>query len=155
VETGVALGVTTAFILEALEAGGAGHLHSIDVPPFGASPDAVGAAVPPRLRHRWVLHRGSGRRVLPRLLPGLEPVSLFVHDSLHTAYNIRRELELVRPFLAPGAVVVADDVQDNRAFERFARREAERFHVVREASKPAAFGVAFFDSGLSSPPARH
>lgn len=148
VETGVALGVTTAYILAALAANGTGTLHSLDFPPFGpGAADAVGSVVPDRLRERWTLHRGPARDLLPDLLQELGEVGVFVHDSLHTAYNIRRELALARPYLSPAAVVIADDVQDNDAFHRFARQEATRFYVVREADKDAAFGVAFLTAG--------
>src|SRR4051812_6926009 len=47
VETGVAFGVTTAFILKALEQNGSGELHSVDLPPLGrAAEKQVGSLVP-------------------------------------------------------------------------------------------------------------
>ena len=45
-------------------------------------------------------------------------IDFFVHDSLHTYRNMHQEFEIVSPFLAPRAVVVADDVEGNSAFKR-------------------------------------
>ncbi len=62
VETGVAHGVTSRIILEALN--GRGHLWSIDLPPVWA-PDVhreIGAAVGDRPPDQWSLIFGSSRR---------------------------------------------------------------------------------------------
>jgi hypothetical protein len=55
VETGVARGLTTRVLLEALERNGGGRLWSIDRPPLTTPELATetGAAVPVALRHRW------------------------------------------------------------------------------------------------------
>jgi hypothetical protein len=55
VETGVARGFTSRFILEALERNGAGHLWSIDYPPplRRELREQVGAAVGNRFHDRW------------------------------------------------------------------------------------------------------
>lgn len=117
VETGVAYGVTTTFILKALQLNGKGMLHSVDLPPLGRDTDKfIGFLVPNELKDRWVLHRGASKRVLPKLLPQLKKVDIFIHDSLHTYWNIKRELQLVTPYLSPFAVIIADDIQNNTAF---------------------------------------
>jgi len=121
VETGVAYGLTSAFILAALEMNGHGHLHSVDRPPW--MPDAedfVGAAVPERLKDRWTVHRGSSKRVLPELLSELGKVDVFVRDSLYTYRTVKRELRAVEPSLSPGAVVMADDLIASAAFRDWA-----------------------------------
>jgi len=96
VETGVARGVSSRFILEALERNGGGRLWSIDQPP-PLDPELngqVGAAVNASCRRRCSYIHGSSRRRLPRLLPWLESIDLFLHDSIHTEYNTRFELEI-------------------------------------------------------------
>ncbi len=116
-ETGVAYGVTSAFILRALEANGQGTLHSVDLPPLGRDAERfVGVLIPEGLRRHWHLHRGTSRRVLPKLLPELKRVDVFLHDSLHTRRNMRWEFQAVAPWLGPAAVVIADDIQGNSAF---------------------------------------
>jgi predicted O-methyltransferase YrrM len=144
-ETGVAYGVTSTFVLSALERNGAGWLHSIDLPPLGRDVDKfVGALIPDHLRHRWRLYRGVTRRVLPELLTQLGRVDMFIHDSLHTYRNIKFELEKVTPRLSPGAIVIADDIDENPAFKEWSQdRELAYSGVVQEERKASLLGVAF------------
>jgi hypothetical protein len=146
VETGVAYGVTSAFILQALEVNARGTLYSVDLPPLHPHSDQfVGSVIPQGMRSRWQLHRGSGQRVLPGLLPTLPRVDVFIHDSLHTFQNIQAELELVTPRLNHRAVVLVDDIQDNRAYAQWVDRAHPTYWaVVGEMVKPALFGVAVF-----------
>jgi predicted O-methyltransferase YrrM len=143
VETGVAFGVSTAFLLQALEHNGRGVLHSIDRPPPGTAAEGwVGALVPAELRGRWTLHRGASLSVLPALLPRLGPVSLFLHDSRHSYRNILGELTCLERHLAPSAVVLADDIERNVAFERWTARRNVRFKgVVAESEKQGLLGI--------------
>jgi Methyltransferase domain len=121
VETGVARGVTTRVLLEALERNGRGRLWSIDLPPLldRALAEETAAAVPERLYERWTLLRGSSRRLLPGLVADLGQIDLFLHDSMHTARNLRFEFKHVWPALAPGGAALIDDVEKNVATGRF------------------------------------
>ncbi len=144
VETGVAYGVTTTFILKALEANQTGVLHSIDLPPSieeGAD-QHVGAFVPETLKRRWELHLGASRRVLPLLLPRLQQVDFFMHDSLHTYRNMRSEYQWAQAYFGPHAVLISDDVQGNSAFlEWIETTKPTCWAVIQESEKPGAFGV--------------
>ena len=144
VETGVAYGVTSAFVLKALSVNGRGLLHSVDLPPLGRDAGrVVGALVPEELRGRWRLHRGVSWRLLPGLIDGLGSVDLFVHDSLHTFRNMRRELDIVTPRLSRPSMVVADDVGGNEAFASWcAAVEPALASVVAEEDKDASFGFS-------------
>jgi hypothetical protein len=116
-ETGVAYGVMSSFILKAMACNQLGQLISIDLPPLGKHSDSfVGFLIPERYKSRWQLHRGSSKRLLPRLLPQIGRVDFFIHDSLHTYWNIRRELFTVTPYLSRRSAVLLDDVDGNRAF---------------------------------------
>lgn len=142
VETGVANGVTSAFILAALAANRAGTLHSVDLPPHESGADEdVGAFVPDELRARWRVHRGLAQRVLPAIFEELGGVDMFVHDSLHTYSNMRMEFDRVWPQLAAGGVLIADDIEGNGAFLELRQRQPQHWAVCREASKPALFGL--------------
>ena len=69
VETGVARGLTSRFILEGLRTNNDGELFSIDLAPLDPAMKAqVGMAVGETLRERWTLLEGTSRRHLPRLL---------------------------------------------------------------------------------------
>ncbi len=151
VETGVAYGVSSAFILRALEVNGRGTLHSVDLPPLRREADrSWGVAVPDELRDRWRLHRGSSARVLPRLLEEIPTVDLFVHDSLHTHRNMRREFDIVWPRLRNGGLLLADDIERNQAFGELRLKDPALWRVVedREVSPlqgkaaPVMFGIA-------------
>lgn len=142
IETGVAQGVTSAFILGALDENGHGKLHSIDLPPLGKDFDhSVGRLIPDRLRGRWQLHVGSSRRELPKLVAG-NSVDVFLHDSVHTYRTMRWEFATVWPKLRSGGVMLSDDVQNNRAFEEIRRLGVAFWRVIREQDKPFLFGVA-------------
>ena len=121
VETGVARGITSHFILEALAQNGAGHLWSVDLPPprdrnLHAQ---IGSAVPEGLRDRWTYVRGSSRRRLGKLLAQLGEIDLFIHDSRHSERNLLWELDHAWGALKPGGVLVADDVDLNCGLHSF------------------------------------
>jgi len=120
VETGVAHGVTSRFILEALEKNGHGHLWSIDRPPMEPEwEQQVGIAVGDRFRERWSYVNGSSRRRLPGLLAKLGQLDLFIHDSLHSERNVGFEVDQAWAVLQPGGAIVVDDIDVNRGFHSF------------------------------------
>jgi len=144
VEAGVSSGVSSAHFLAALRRNRHGRLHSIDLPTRQKGPELArgeshvavppglesGWAVPDRLRERWDLRFGPSQQLLPALIGELGPVGLFLHDDLHTPAHLEFELRTIRPKLAPGAVVLADNTRwTGEAFPRFARSVGAR--VVR------------------------
>ncbi len=143
IETGVAYGVSSAFLLTALQQNGRGKLHSIDLPPLRREYERFwGVAVPEDLRQGWRLHRGTSRRVLPGLLRETGPVGLFVHDSLHTRRNMGREFDAVWPNLGPGGLLLADDVERNRAFADLRLKDPALWRVVRDRERDPLHGKA-------------
>ena len=146
VETGVARGVTSRVILEAIAANGVGHLWSVDLPnPFASSDleDQTGVAIPDHLRADWTYVRGSSRRQLRTLVEKLGVVDLFVHDSLHTVRNMRFEMETVWPVLRDRRLLIVDDV-DKAAFRDFAtRRRGHESRVYRSGDGPWMWGVVW------------
>jgi hypothetical protein len=152
VETGVALGVGTAFALAALERNGTGRLVSIDLPPLGCEGDTVGAIVPPELRHRWTLHRGTSTRVLPEILRGLPPVGLFTHDSLFTNRNCRQEFSEVLPHLERSrSAIIANRIEVTNAFAWLAATSnPAATGVVRAQSKEDLIGIAVYGGRVAS-----
>jgi hypothetical protein len=121
VETGVAHGVTSCFVLEALARNGGGHLWSIDLPPMRHRDlhDQIGVAVLEDQRESWTYIKGSSRRRLPGLLKRTAPIDLFIHDSKHSTENVLFELKLAWSALRPGGAVLVDDVDTNNGFHRF------------------------------------
>jgi hypothetical protein len=153
VETGVARGVTSRFILEAMHRNGCGRLWSIDLPdPFGAHQrDDTAQAVPDTCRARWHYIRGSSRRRMAGLLKVLGQVDLFIHDSLHTARNVTYEMNQIARVLAPSGLMIIDDIEMQDAFNGFASAHDD-FHTLR---CPAADGKGSFGLARRKPPTVH
>ncbi|HXW66906.1 MAG TPA: class I SAM-dependent methyltransferase [Thermoplasmata archaeon] len=148
VEAGVSSGVSSAHFLAALRRNRRGRLHSIDRPTYQRGPvlgprespvsippgRASGWAVPAALRARWDLWIGPAERRLGPLLAGLPSVGLFLHDDLHTSRHLAFELATLRPKLAAGAVVLADNtVWTGQAFPRFAASLGVPWHRRRRS----------------------
>jgi Methyltransferase domain len=139
VETGVCNGVSTAFLLLALEDNGTGTLHSIDLPEIageeyeeGTFWDGKGGAVippgkepgwmvPPALRERWELVLGRSQDELPPLLERVGPIDFFMHDSEHSYECMSFEFHAAWEALRDGGMLVADDVNVNTAWAEFVR----------------------------------
>jgi hypothetical protein len=153
VETGVAHGLTSRFILEALEKNGDGHLWSIYRPPIMERElkAQIGIAVDGRFEHRWSYILGSSRRRLPSVLCQLDEIDLFVHDSLHSERNVRFEMDRAWAALRPGGAIVVDDIDANRGFDSFTNSfsgcdsmvcEAEPLRPdLRRFNKKGLFGI--------------
>ena len=124
VEVGVSSGVSSAYLLNALDRNGRGTLHSVDLPrparrtsktgvaaraswsvPVGRS---SGWAVPFSLRKRWDLRLGNKADVLPLLVQELPSVDLFVYDVPHEDRAAGREFRTVDPLLPAGGVAIVD-----------------------------------------------
>ena len=145
IETGVAHGVTSRIVLEAMAQSDFGHLWSIDLPfPFDHRLHGeTGLAVTDDCRQRWSYLEGSSRQRLPQLVSQLGHVEMFIHDSLHTARNMVFEMEQVAPAMQPGGVMLVDDIKMHRGFARFSGRHPEwRGTVCRHAAEIGMFGIA-------------
>ena len=140
VETGVAIGITSAYLLAALSDNGRGRLHSIDLPPTHMiAARLVGIAVPEALRDRWSYHWGSSRRLLPRVLCSVGGATqIFVHDSDHSYAAMRWELEQAWSAVQPGGWIVADDATLHSAVDDVAEQFGAHPVYVRQFAKPDA-----------------
>jgi predicted O-methyltransferase YrrM len=134
IETGCFTGWDSAVILQALHNNGHGHLYTIDLPAVkgrfsqigpncSLPPDLpIGFLVPPAFKEHWTLIVGNVQEELEPLLARLPEIDLFYHDSDHSYRHMMWELTTVWPRLAPGALMVADDIAWSTAFWDFARR---------------------------------
>jgi predicted O-methyltransferase YrrM len=141
VETGVALGFSTATMLAAMRENGNGHLYSIDFPAVQYGHDReTGSAVPAELRDRWTLILGRSEKVLLPLLRRVEPIDLFVHDANHAYSAQLREYRAAWPHIRAGGVLVSDDV-GNPAFVEFAAEAGARPYLVPGSRADSAVGL--------------
>jgi predicted O-methyltransferase YrrM len=130
VETGVASGSSSAYILHAMELNRKGFLYSIDLPnaATGASlPEGkqTGWLVPHQLRHRWKLIFGRSQGKLPILLKELGSIDAFLHDSEHTYEIMYFEYQTAWKHLRSGGLLLSDDVHWNKALQDFVKNSSE------------------------------
>jgi hypothetical protein len=154
VETGVGLGVTSRFILEALAMNRSGHLFSVEPPDSDpALRSRTGFAVEPRVAHRWSLIVDTTKRALPGLLPRLGLVDLYVHDCLSTGNMMRHEIDMAWAALKPGGALVFGHIDYTGAFQYFAQShsgyqaligETDSDRVLAHDPEPKSqFAIAF------------
>lgn len=145
VETGVASGVSSTYILKALADNNHGKLVSIDMPNYGkkltlAHPEysnikanaivrenETGWVVPENLRNRWTLKLGLGQELLVPTLEELGQIDLFFHDSEHTYNNMMFEFRNAWRFLRSGGLLLSHDITWNNSFADFAKEVKRNF----------------------------
>jgi predicted O-methyltransferase YrrM len=134
VETGVANGVSSTYLLLALQVNGRGTLYSIglDDPQYLPAGKSLGWVVPHELQSRWKLLVGDSRTILPGLLGEISSTDIFIHDSLHTYEHMLWEYRVAYPHLRPGGLLFSDDAKWNSAFPEFALQvAAPRAKILR------------------------
>jgi hypothetical protein len=114
VETGVWAGLSSEFILEAMDANGEGHLFSID--PMDKQQQFNGAQGRPDLffdnpivHPRFTLIQKLSHEALVPLFTAVGPFDMFIHDSDHSAGCQTFEYELAWYFVRAGGIIVSDD----------------------------------------------
>jgi hypothetical protein len=135
VETGVAAGFTTSFLLAALEANGGGVLHSIDFQSADRTPEQVaqvGWLVPDRLRGQWRLNRGRSRQLLPGIVRDAAPLDVFLHDGLHTLPTMSFDLRVGGAAVKSPGAVLCDDAESNPAFANWAAKANPAYWTLVE-----------------------
>lgn len=120
IETGVSDGMSSFFILTALNENKKGSLYSIDLPEvgmpmlYGKEPGWIVNEV---LRQRWTLIYGKSELQLPPLLRKLKQVDIFLHDSEHSYANMKFEFSLALKHMKDGSLLLSDDARSNSAFQ--------------------------------------
>ena len=137
IETGVASGASSAYILSALYDNNNGKLVSIDLPPDNLpAGKTVGWIVPESLKSRWTLHIGDSKDLLGPVLSEIGKIDCFIHDSLHTYEHMMWEFRTAWKYLRPQGLLLAHDVGRNKAFSDFMKekgipwRNYRVFHVL-------------------------
>ena len=115
VETGVANGHSTFFILNAILKNGKGKLYSIDID------YNVGILVDEQLKTNWklyVLPRANSRE-LNKYLSTIAPVDIFIHDSNHMYYWQMLEYRAFLKNINNHGLILSDDADASFAFIDF------------------------------------
>ena len=151
-ELGTAYGMSALFLLEAMAAHGAnGRLTTVEGSDlqFQVASRLLGERYPGQVDCRL----GWTSVVLPGLVREIEPVQLLFHDAGHSAKDYTNDFRAALPALAPGAVVLIDDIdwydprfstEDPRCREGWL--EVTRHPRVRWAAElDRALGIALLD----------
>ena len=120
VETGVAYGLSTAYILQALHENKSGILYSIDseFKPW-ESESMIGAAIPDELKTHWKFVKGSSTKKLNDLLESVGKIDIILHDSMHTYKNMIFEFESAWSHIKRDGFLLSDDILENNSFLEF------------------------------------
>ena len=140
VETGVALGYTSATFLEALKRNGSGVLYSSDFPYPGIpnSERYVGIVVPQPLRNEagWVPLLSGDETNLPSISSAVGEVGIFHYDSDKSYQGRVKALETLKGNLTSSSVIVFDDIHENSHFQDYCESKPDaKKHVFRFRNK--------------------
>ena len=124
VETGVANGFSSSYLLLALNKLKKGKLISIDgiFMPWHTK-EKIGEAIPTELRnlHELIIENNSSSK-LKKILRKVGKIDIFIHDSDHTYSQMMKEYCLAWPHIKEGGFLISDDVNENDAFLDFANK---------------------------------
>ena len=119
VETGVASGESSTFMLQAMEDNKKGKLFSIDLPStFNQRQRKViipkdkssGWIIPENLKDRWELNLGRSQDLLLPLLQKLRTIDAFFHDSQHSYEHMLFEYNTCWDYLKDNGILISDDI---------------------------------------------
>ena len=135
-ETGVMHGLSSIFILKALEKNNLGKLISIDLPSYKhegpASKDGYLETLPSKkepgwivenikgLNKRWELKLGSSNKILNNLNLN-QSLDVFIHDSDHSYENVKFELNWAKKNTKNNGILICDNIEANDACRNFCK----------------------------------
>ncbi|HMJ77212.1 MAG TPA: class I SAM-dependent methyltransferase [Iamia sp.] len=130
VEMGTAVGISSAYLAAALETGGGGRVITLDLSP---ERHAVARDLHERLglEARVEARTGHFAATLDEALADAAPIDVLFVDGHHQHEPTVQYYEQARPHLAPGAVVIFDDI-------RWSDGMRQAWAEVRQAPQTAA-----------------
>jgi predicted O-methyltransferase YrrM len=141
VETGVAYGISSAYILKALQKNDFGTLYSIDsvFRPWQTE-KMIGSVIPKNLRDRWNLVIGKSADELQNLFNGVGKTDIFIHDSSHTYRNMMFEFNIALEKMNENGIIISDDILGNDAFYDFTNKNNLKNHII-EVDENVGLGI--------------
>jgi hypothetical protein len=152
VETGVFDGLSTCYILRALNQNESGELISIDINdtsrlPTEIDPAMTGWLVPDKWQNRWTLKIGDSKEMLPEISNKYQ-INLFLHDSLHTYDHMTAEYNAVLPGMAKDSVFISDNIEFNNAFREFAGKHLNSMTTLNNTDETITYDGEVIDDRL-------
>lgn len=140
-ETGVAAGYSSHAFLSALEKnaaqGSQGNLYSSDFPYFRIeNPEKyIGILVPESLKSRWNLFIDGDAKNLPKIMASVNSIDLFHYDSDKRYSGREQAMQYVGPKLSDKAIVIMDDINDNRYFMEMCQAQGKAYRIFEFEGK--------------------
>jgi len=152
IETGVPRGISSAYVLLALQQNGTGQLYSIDLPVRTVAVEddpnresfryeladgqthkhyEEGHVVPESPKDCWTLILEDARKALPELMEKLQTIDFFYYESLHSYDHMKFEFETAWPHLKEGGLQLSDDVLWNNAFHEICKLYGKKPIIYR------------------------
>ena len=140
IETGVAYGLSSFYILSALNKNKFGILTSIDsvFRPW-QSEEMIGSVIPEKLRDKWKLVLGKSNEKLLDEFKKTKDVEIFIHDSLHSYKNMTFEFNCAINNIKNNGIIISDDILDNDAFYDFIKNKEIRNSIIKVENKGLGF----------------
>lgn len=135
-ETGVANGLSSNVILNALNANGKGTLYSVDI-----NPD-VGALVDESVKSRWqlkIIDFKNAKKEFQQLVNALPAVDLFIHDSDHSYNGQMSEYKTAYPKISAQGIFASDDIDLSWAFVDYCKEKTVKPYFLVSATKIFGF----------------
>lgn len=146
IELGTAYGMSALFILEMMKTQGRDfHLATLE----GSEPQFTLASTLLKERYgdRVSCYYGWTQDIVPEIVNGLENVDFMFHDAGHSKKDYVRDFNAILPILAPGAIVIIDDITWNDP--RFCSEDPKTYEGWLEvASHPRVLEAVEVDYGL-------
>jgi predicted O-methyltransferase YrrM len=132
IETGVAYGISSSYILQALKDNEFGKLYSIDsiFRPWQTE-EMIGSIIPKKLKNNWELIIGKSTEKLESISNEVNDLDIFIHDSSHTYENMMFEFNMIIKKIKKNGVIISDDIIDNDAFYDFTSANNVKKYVVK------------------------
>ena len=137
VETGVANGASSFFILSALKKIGFGKLISVDIK------NDVGAVVPKSLKDNWDLKvlEGDLRNSFKNLVLSIPKIDIFLHDSDHSYSWQSFEYNIVFNKINKNGLLISDDIDSSCAFIDFYRKLKSNYEMLNFVTDRKVLGI--------------
>ena len=140
VETGVAAGWSSLFILRALKKNGKGYLYSSDFPYFRQqNPEKnIGLlAKNESNKDDWFLDIRGDDVALPKIVQLLKnnTIDLIHYDSDKSYSGRDKALKVLNPKINSKTIIIFDDIQDNLHFKNYIEKNDKKFISIRFNAK--------------------
>ena len=144
-ETGVAAGLSSRCILEALHKNKKGKLYSSDFPYFRLkSPEKyIGIYVPDRLKKNWRLEILGDKENIKKFKSEITFADIIIYDSDKRYSGKKNFFNSVNSLITDRTIIVIDDLHNDSFFFEYCKQNNLKNYFVVESVRGHIMGIAF------------